>query len=85
MLPDPIVCGAGLREGEAEVAAGVRGGGGMWREQRRWSRRQVRAGERTTDSVEALMAATAQRVREDDRGQNRGALLCGRLQYVHIE
>jgi hypothetical protein len=28
MLPDPIVCGAGLREGEAEVAAGVRGGGG---------------------------------------------------------
>jgi hypothetical protein len=25
MLPDPIVCGAGLREGEAEVAGGVGG------------------------------------------------------------
>jgi hypothetical protein len=80
MLPDPIVCGVGLHEGEAEVAAGVRG----WRrEQKRWSRRQVHAGKRTADSAEALMAATVQwEVFEEQRARrDTGATGCAGIDW----
>jgi hypothetical protein len=43
-----------MGDGEVEVVAGVRGRG--WREQRRWSRLQFRAGERTGDSAASLLA-----------------------------
>mgnify|MGYP000855495641 CR=1 FL=1 len=39
---------------EVEVVAGVRGRG--WREQRQWTRRQFRVGERTWDSAASLLA-----------------------------
>jgi hypothetical protein len=43
-----------MGDGEVEVVAGVRGRG--WREQRQWTRRQFRVGERTWDSAVSLLA-----------------------------
>jgi hypothetical protein len=58
MLLDPIVCGPGLCEGEAEVAAGVRGGGGV--EEGAEAVVAVPSPRGRADSAEALMAATTQ-------------------------
>jgi hypothetical protein len=71
LLPDPIVCGAGLREGEAEVVAGVRGVEEGAEEVVATCPRG-RADNGFCGGADGGLAATAQQVREDDRGQNRG-------------
>ena len=71
MLPDPIVCGAGLREGEAEVVAGVRGVKEGAEEVVAAPSPRGRADNGFCGGADGGLAATAQRVREDDRGQNR--------------
>jgi hypothetical protein len=69
------VCGAGLREGEAEVVAGVRGGGGVEAGEEGVVAAPIprgRADNGFCGGADGGLAATAQRAREDDRWQNRG-------------
>jgi hypothetical protein len=76
MFPDLIVCGAGLREGEVKVAAGVPGGGGSRGGGRgtksAWASGQRRA--RRTRGLRDARALMAGRVRRAEHGY------CGRLQ-----